>query len=60
MHQGSHGDYVKEVRQSLFCLCPRGFASWSRRLFDSIQLGCIPVIIAGMIMGEGEGGSGVG
>lgn len=47
MHQGSHGDYVKEVRQSLFCLCPRGFASWSRRLFDAIQLGCIPVIIAG-------------
>lgn len=45
-NEGSSPSYVEEVSQSIFCLCPRGFAAWSRRLFDSVMLGCIPVIIA--------------
>jgi hypothetical protein len=44
--QGSSQSYISELEKSLFCLCPRGYASWSRRLFDAIMLGCIPVIIA--------------
>lgn len=44
--EGSSQSYVQELKSSTFCLCPRGYASWSRRLFDSIMLGCIPVIIA--------------
>lgn len=46
LNEGSSESYVHEVQRSVFCLCPRGFATWSRRLFDSIMLGCIPVIIA--------------
>lgn len=46
MHEGGSSNYVQEVRQSVFCLCPRGFAPWSQRLYDSIMLGCIPIIIA--------------
>eukprot|EP00742_Colponemidia_sp_Colp-10_P007053 GILJ01007570.1.p1 GENE.GILJ01007570.1~~GILJ01007570.1.p1 ORF type:complete len:479 (+),score=58.75 GILJ01007570.1:104-1438(+) len=44
--EGKSKNYVKEVEESFFCLCPRGFAPWSRRFFDSVMLGCIPVIIA--------------
>jgi hypothetical protein len=44
--EGADGDYFDEVQSALFCLCPRGFASWSRRLFDAIAVGCIPVIIS--------------
>eukprot|EP01006_Ploeotia_vitrea_P041536 TRINITY_DN66546_c11_g2_i2.p1 TRINITY_DN66546_c11_g2~~TRINITY_DN66546_c11_g2_i2.p1 ORF type:complete len:484 (-),score=264.11 TRINITY_DN66546_c11_g2_i2:104-1507(-) len=46
INEGSSPKYVEEVRRSVFCLCPRGFAAWSQRLFDSVMLGCIPVIIA--------------
>eukprot|EP00938_MAST-03A_sp_MAST-3A-sp1_P002503 g2503.t1 len=46
VYEGGSDRYVEEVLSSKFCLCPRGFAPWSRRLFDAVQLGCIPVIIA--------------
>jgi hypothetical protein len=46
---GASPEYRSEVRSSVFCLCPRGFAPWSRRLFDAAMLGCIPVIIADTI-----------
>jgi probable glucuronoxylan glucuronosyltransferase IRX7 len=46
VYEGGSEHYVEEVLSSKFCLCPRGFAPWSRRLFDAVQLGCIPVIIA--------------
>lgn len=39
-------DYVQEMLDATFCLCPRGYASWSPRLLQSIITGCIPVIIA--------------
>jgi putative beta-1,4-xylosyltransferase IRX10 len=44
--EGPSKNYLEEVKNSVFCLCPRGFAPWSRRFFDSVALGCIPVIIA--------------
>tara|TARA_A100001015_G_scaffold119590_1_gene132601 strand:- start:345 stop:1019 length:675 start_codon:yes stop_codon:yes gene_type:complete len=46
IYEGPSKNYLQEVRDSLFCLCPRGFAPWSRRFFDSVALGCIPVVIA--------------
>jgi hypothetical protein len=38
--------YIDEMLNATFCLCPRGYASWSPRLVQSAILGCIPVIIA--------------
>ena len=29
--KGKSPDYVKNLRRSRFCLCPRGFAVWSPR-----------------------------
>ena len=39
-------DWIEEMKRSVFCLCPAGFAKWSIRTFESIIAGCIPVIIA--------------
>ena len=38
--------YVELMWRSVFCICPAGFGQWSRRLTDSILVGCIPVIVA--------------
>jgi len=46
LHQGSSPDYIKEMTSSIFCLAPLGYALWNFRLFESIIMGCIPVIIA--------------
>lgn len=39
-------EYFSALRASTFCLCPRGFATWSPRFVDSVAAGCIPVLIA--------------
>ena len=39
-------EYVEATRTSLFCLVPRGDTPTSRRLFDAIVGGCLPVIIS--------------
>ncbi|XP_073145473.1 probable glucuronoxylan glucuronosyltransferase IRX7 [Henckelia pumila] len=38
--------YQSEIGRSTFCLCPLGWAPWSPRLVESVELGCVPVIIA--------------
>ena len=38
--------YMAKLRRSNFCLAPAGFAPWSRRLYEVMIEGCIPVIIA--------------
>ncbi|KAF3321184.1 putative glucuronosyltransferase [Carex littledalei] len=38
--------YRSEIARSVFCLCPLGWAPWSPRLVESVELGCVPVIIA--------------
>ncbi|KAK3237865.1 hypothetical protein CYMTET_52094 [Cymbomonas tetramitiformis] len=38
--------YAEEMRDSVFCLCPRGGTPWTRRVFDALLTGCIPVVIS--------------
>lgn len=38
--------YIEEIRNSKFVLCPRGWSPASYRLFEVMQLGRAPVIIA--------------
>lgn len=46
--------YVKNIKESLFYLCPRGAGHSSIRLFEVMELGVCPVIIAdGWIPPEG-------
>jgi len=37
--------FIKLSLNSKFCLCPRGYGLNSFRLYEAMQLGCIPVII---------------
>ena len=37
---------MEGMRQSTFCLVPRGDTPSSRRVFDAVAAGCIPVLIA--------------
>lgn len=47
-HRFSYPDYICAMKQSEFCIAPRGNAAWSPRLEESINNGCIPVIVADM------------
>lgn len=38
--------YVDEISRSMFVLCPRGIASYSHRIVETMALGRVPVIIA--------------
>jgi len=40
-------DYYREMRRATFCLCPSGWSPWSRRFYEAILLGSIPVVIPG-------------
>jgi Exostosin family len=39
-------DYLTEIRISKFVLCPRGLGTSSNRLYEVMQLGRVPVILA--------------
>lgn len=45
--------YAEHITNSKFCLCPRGDTQSSRRMFDAIAAGCIPVMSESQI-GEGS------
>ncbi len=48
-HSHDHNDqqrYLKEIRNACFSLCPRGISPSSYRLYESMQLGRCPVVIA--------------
>lgn len=38
--------YIEEIRKACFSLCPRGLSPSSYRLYESMQLGRCPVVIA--------------
>jgi len=37
-------DYLEEMGQAEFCVVPRGYASWSSRMIEAVQVGCIPIV----------------
>lgn len=39
--------YYREMRRATFCLCPSGWSPWSRRFYEAILVGSIPIIIPG-------------
>lgn len=41
-----HEEYLQRMIRSVFCLAPRGDTASSRRVYEAIAAGCIPVIIA--------------
>ncbi|EOD18621.1 hypothetical protein EMIHUDRAFT_243671 [Emiliania huxleyi CCMP1516] len=41
--------YAHEMRDSIFCLHLRGDTSTSRRLYDSVAAGCIPIIVSDLL-----------
>jgi hypothetical protein len=43
-------EYIKSIQSAIFSLCPEGFLPWSPRIYESIQIGGIPVILADNIV----------
>lgn len=50
---GGHGTtlngteaYTSYMRQSKYCICPRGYASFGPRFMESIYFDCVPVLIS--------------
>lgn len=41
-----HEAYVTELLSSTFCLAPRGDTSSSKRVYEALAAGCIPVIVS--------------
>lgn len=39
--------YFRELHRSVFCLCPAGWTPWSKRIYETILCGAIPVLIPG-------------
>lgn len=39
--------FVDTLRKSLFALCPRGYGITSFRMYEAMELGCIPIYIVG-------------
>jgi len=46
----NNDEYVESAHSSIFFLCPEGFLPWSPRLYESLQLGAIPLILADNIV----------
>lgn len=42
----SHGGYAEGMLSSTFCWVPRGDNPTSRRIFDAVAAGCIPVVVS--------------
>lgn len=42
----SSHQYISELRESQYCLHLRGDTSTSRRIYDALAAGCVPVIIS--------------
>jgi uncharacterized membrane protein YgcG len=45
-HELGHAAYLRQLQRSKFCLVPRGDTRSSRRLFEAIVTGCVPVLIS--------------
>ncbi|GAB5364129.1 hypothetical protein AAMO2058_000942400 [Amorphochlora amoebiformis] len=40
------GEYLREMAEASFCVCPRGYAGWTQRFADSVKAGCLPILIS--------------
>jgi hypothetical protein len=45
-NQDEKQSYIDDIRMSKFVLCPKGLASYSHRIHETLALGKVPVIIA--------------
>jgi hypothetical protein len=45
-----NADYIELIQSSVFALSPEGFVPWSTRIYDAIQIGSIPTILADNIV----------
>lgn len=43
-------EYIESIQSSVFSLCPEGFLPWSPRIYESIQLGAIPMLLVDNIV----------
>jgi hypothetical protein len=43
-------EYIKAIQSSVSSLCPEGFHPWPSRLYEAIQIGGIPIIMADSIV----------
>jgi hypothetical protein len=43
-------EYIESIQSTVFSLCPEGFLPWSPRLYEAIQIGAIPIILADNIV----------
>jgi hypothetical protein len=43
-------EYIESIQSSVFSLCPEGFLPWSPRLYEAIQIGTTPIILADNIV----------
>ncbi|CAF1495408.1 unnamed protein product [Rotaria magnacalcarata] len=39
-------EYLESIMSSVFFLCPEGYSPWSPRIYEAINLGSIPLILA--------------
>lgn len=44
------GEIFNKMRQSIFCVVPRGDSDDTRRLFSAIAVGCIPIVVSDWIV----------
>jgi hypothetical protein len=43
-------EYIESIESTVFALCPEGFLPWSPRIYEAIQIGAIPIILADNIV----------
>jgi hypothetical protein len=43
-------EYIESIQSTVFSLCPEGYFPWSPRLYDAIQVGAIPFVLADNIV----------
>ena len=42
---GSQNEFVKNIKENDFTLCPKGDGNYSARFYETLSLGCLPVLI---------------
>ena len=48
-------DYAELLRNATYCVCPRGDTPTTRKLYDALAAGCVPVIVSDAWTARGNG-----